>query len=183
METEDFELAEAGETQSRLLAVTALANEYCSLVEGARENEKTDFVEKACRLLPAIYLDFTDPTLKEEALMPDFGGEMLSTYVDEDFYEAVRRNIEVLLGPDDTFLETFEEDMKYSESPIAASVGECMADIFQALYNFISLVRESEGLSTIEAYLSCRDDFNSYWGQTLCNVMRPLNTLRVYDGE
>ncbi len=166
-------------SQILLLGPTAVAAEFCAAVENARETEKEEFIVKMVRLLPRIYLEFTDPDLTEAKLMPDFGGEMLPTYVDEDFYEAVRRNVEVLLGPDDTFLETFEEDMRYSDTPIAASVGECLADIFQPLYNFISLVKESDGLSTVEAYLSCREDFDSYWSQTLCNVMRPLNSMRT----
>ncbi len=40
------------------------------------------------------------------------------------------------MGEDDVFLETFEEDMKYSDTPVAASVSESLADIFQPLYNF-----------------------------------------------
>lgn len=182
MEPENHDMISESEVQSRLLAITAKAAEFCALAEGAREGDKMEFVLKMSRMLPSIYLDFTDPELTESRLLPDFGGEMLPTYVDEDFYEAVRRNIEQLLGPDDTFLETFEEDMKYSDTPIAASVAECLADIFQSLYNFISLVKESEGLTTTEAYLSCRDDFDSYWSQTLCNVMRPLNNIRVSGG-
>lgn len=166
-------------TQSALLGVTSVAAEYCAAVENARESGKEEFVVAMIRLLPRIYLSFTDPDLSPDKLMPDFGGEMLPTYMDEDFYEAIRRNVEMLLGPDDTFLETFEEDMKYSDTPIAASVGECLADIFQPLYNFISLVKESDGLSASEAYLSCREDFDSYWSQTLCNVMRALNAVRV----
>lgn len=164
--------------QSQLLGVTAVAAEFCAAVENARETEKEEFIRLMVRLLPRIYLEFTEPDLTPENVMPDFGGEMLPTYVDEDFYEAVRRNIEGLLGPDDTFLETFEEDMRYSDTPIAASIAEGLADIFQPLYNFISLVKESDGLSITEAYLSCREDFDSYWSQTLCNVMRPLNNLR-----
>lgn len=93
------------------------------------------------------------------------------------FYDSVRRNVETLLGPDDIFLETFEEDMKYSDTPIAASISECLADIFQPLYNFISVVKESEGEQSLAAYRDCREAFASYWAQTLCNVLRALNHL------
>ena len=82
-----------------------------------------------------------------------------------------------MLGPDDVYLETFEEDMKYSDTPIAASVSESLADIFQPLYNFISVVRDSEGENLETAYKECRDNFVGYWGQTLCNVMRALNNI------
>lgn len=98
-------------------------------------------------------------------------------YIDEDYYENVRRHIETLMGADDIFLETFEEDMKYSDTPIAASISECLADIFQPLYNFISIVKESEGTELEGAYKECHDNFVGYWSQTLCNVMRALNNI------
>ena len=82
------------------------------------------------------------------------------------------------MGPDDIFLETFEEDMKYSETPIAASISESLADLFQPLYNFISVVKDSEGDKLVEAYINCKEDFISYWSQTLCNVLRALNNVR-----
>lgn len=100
-----------------------------------------------------------------------------SSYVDEDYYEGVRLHIETLLGPDDTYLETFEEDMKYSDTPIASSISESLADIFQPLYNFISVVRDSDGEDLEGAYRECRENFVSYWGQTLCNVLRALNFI------
>ena len=84
----------------------------------------------------------------------------------------------MLMGEHDVFLETFEEDMKYSDTPVAASISESVADIFQALYNFISIVKETEGDSLEGAYMECRENFAAYWSQTLCNVMRALNHLR-----
>ena len=101
-----------------------------------------------------------------------------ASYVDEDYYESIRRGVESIMGEDDTFLETFEEDMKYSDTPIASSVAECLADIFQDLFNFVSLVKESEGEQTQEALAECKENFESYWAQTLCNVMRALNHIR-----
>ena len=97
------------------------------------------------------------------------------SYIDEDYYESVRRHIEALLGPDDVFLETFEEDMKYSDTPIAASISECLADIFQPLYNFISIVKDTDGDELEGAYRECKENFVAYWSQTLCNVLRALN--------
>jgi hypothetical protein len=101
-----------------------------------------------------------------------------ASYVDEDYYESVRRGVETLMGEDDTFLETFEEDMKYSDTPIAASVAESLADIFQDLFNFVSVVKDSEGAQTMEALGECKENFEAYWSQTLCNVLRALNHYR-----
>ncbi len=85
------------------------------------------------------------------------------------------------MGEDDVFLETFEEDMKYSDTPVAASISESLADIFQPLYNFISVVKDSEGDNAAGAFRECKENFESYWSQTLCNVMRALNNIRYKD--
>lgn len=159
--------------QTRLLNITALCSDFCSLLENAREIEKEDFVAECLGNLARIYYEFSDLTVEDPA---DY--EYFPSYVDEDFYESVRLKIERLMGPDDIFLETFEEDMKYSDTPISASISENLADIFQPLYNFISIVRESDGEQIVGAYRECREQFAEYWSQTLCNVMRALNHLR-----
>lgn len=165
---------------TRLMGVTTLATEYCFALENAREMEREEFVVRMLDYLPRLYWEFSSIDESEIAGGAEF--EFFQTYVDEDYYESVRRNVEMLLGGDDVFLETFEEDMKYSDTPIAASISESLADIFQALYNFISIVKETEGESIGAAFKDCKENFISYWSQTLCNVMRALNHLR-YSAE
>lgn len=168
------------ELRHRLLGLTALAARYCVTVENAAEAQPRDFVGEMLSVLPRIYAEFheLDPMDFESGEVDDFEEHpFYGSYVDEDYYENVRRHIETLLGPDDGFLETFEEDMKYSETPIAASISESLADIFQPLYNFISIVKESDGDELEGAYRECRENFVAYWGQTLCNVLRALNNL------
>ncbi|MDE6272804.1 MAG: DUF5063 domain-containing protein [Muribaculaceae bacterium] len=167
------------EIRHRLLGITALAARYCVTVENAAESEPKEFIAGMLNVLPRIYIEFNDLDPRESyaGLEPEEDHPYYGSYVDEDYYENIRRHIETLLGPDDTFLETFEEDMKYSETPIAASISECLADIFQPLYNFISIVKESDADELEGAYRECHENFVAYWSQTLCNVLRPLNNL------
>ena len=104
--------------------------------------------------------------------------DYFAEYVDETLYGQVQNNIAMVMGADDIFLETFEEDMKYSETPITASISECMADIYQPVFNFVSIVHDSEGDQIEEAFINCKDDFVNYWSQTLCNVLRALNNVK-----
>ncbi len=243
--------------RTRLLGTTALAARYCVSLEHAQESEKSEFIVNMLRLLPQLYLDFSEfpdesPALAsadaedghhhcschhhhddeddhdccgddccghhhhgeecdeecgdddcycgchhhhhhhdeddaddysgltplEEETDEDDDDFYYGSYMDEDYYESIRRHVETLLGPDDVFLETFEEDMRYSETPIAASISESLADIFQPLYNFISVVKETEGEALEGAYRRCSAEFREYWSQTLCNVLRALNNLR-----
>lgn len=162
------------DTRSKIIAITALSAEYCRVLETCMDFTAEEFIDKMLNLLPRLYLAFTDVVPEENM---DFD-EYFETYVDEEFYESIRRNVEGVLGPDDTFLETFEENMKYSDTPIAASISESLADIFQPLFNFISIVRDSEAEKAENAYRDCRENFQSYWAQTLCNVLRALNHLK-----
>lgn len=166
---------------TRLMQTASVAAKYCSVLENVREYDRKEFVIEILDLLPRIYLEFSNPDLQGEET-----NEYYPTYVDEDYYESIRRNVEMLMGADDVFLETFEEDMKYSDTPVSASIAESLADIFQPLYNFISVVKDSEGLNAPGAFFICKENFESYWAQTLCNVMRALNNIRysgVFESE
>lgn len=166
--------------RSRLLEIVAVSARYCALCQQAGEMEKDEFVDSMLGVLPRIYLEFHD--LSADGVVTLGEAAYGASYVDEDYYESIRRHIELLMGPEDTFLETFEEDMKYSDTPIAASISESLADIFQPLFNFTQTVNDTDGDQMEEAYLACREDFAAYWAQTLCNVMRALNNVK-YNGE
>ncbi len=162
------------------LAFIALCNEYCCAVENCRESQPADFIASMLRLLPRIYIVASD--LKPAPLMEDTD-PYIESYLDEDYYESLRREIENLLGPDDVYLEVFEEDMKYSDTPIGMSVAEGVCDVFQVLYNFISMVRDAPEDIANMALHAVRADFKSYWSQRLCNLLRPLNHIRYSSGD
>lgn len=158
----------------RLIGLVSLSTEYCHLCENASEFNKEEFIDQALDLLPRIYWEFFD--LSAPFILDDF--DYFSSYVDEDYYDGIRRNIERVMGEDDVYLETFEEDMKYSETPIGASIAESLADIFQPLYNFVAIVKDSDGEQMNSAFANCKEDFAGYWSQTLCNVLRALNHIK-----
>lgn len=84
------------------------------------------------RLLPRIYIAAND--IPES--LDDTDAYIIADVLDEDSYEALRSAIEQLPGADDTYLEVFHQDMKYSDTPIAASIAEGLCDIFQSTYNY-----------------------------------------------
>lgn len=156
------------------LAFIALCNEYCSALENVREFERTDFVRSMLRLLPRIYMSASDLDVDVD----DTDDPYIEPALEEDYYESVRRGIEALMGPEDTYLEVFEEDMKYSDTPIAASISESLTDIFQVLYNFVEMIKDAPDYIVKLSVQAVKDDFGSYWSQILCNVMRALNQVR-----
>lgn len=164
---------------ARLLELVDLSKSYCEACQEATQYTRHELTDRFLDLLPRIYWNFFDLSAGVSL------GETyyFSDYVDETLYGEIQRGIASVMGGADMFLETFEEDMKYSETPISSSISECLADIFQPLFNFISIVHDSEGSQLEEAFLSCKEDFESYWSQTLCNVLKALNNIKYSQTE
>lgn len=161
--------------ESNAIVFVGLCDEYCRELEGAREADRDEFVDRMLRLLPRLYISAFD-------IIPDMYLDQevyIEQALDEDYYDAVRRNVETLLGPDDVYLEVFEEDMKYSDTPVAVSISEGLTDLFQVFYNFINTVRDTTDETVRLALQGVAEDFRGYWSQTLCNTLRALNHLKT----
>ena len=97
------------------LEFVTVALEFCTFVENAGNTGLFDFLDKAVKILPLLYLKAT--LLPEAEEDEDAEPELTVT---EDMYESVRNRIAGLLGEKDSYLETFHPDMQYSDTPIAA---------------------------------------------------------------
>ena len=151
------------------IAFIGLANEYCTTLANAQQYEQAEFVDSMLKLLPRIYISATDISIGNE---PE---AYIEPYLDEDYYESVRHHVEMVMGPDDIYLEVFEADMKYSDTPISASIAEGLTDIFQDLFNFVNNVKDAPQEQISDYVAVCKENFESFWGQRLCNVMKALH--------
>lgn len=173
------------------LAFIALCNEYCVAVQDTRnigDEDSSSFVATMLRLLPRIYICAADLETRPgdsgedgDLLYPDQDEVYIDSVLDEDYYDTIRRNVGNILGEDDTYLEVFHQDMKYSDTPIAASVSEGIADLFQVFYNFLETVRDAPDRIVSGAVATMAEDFANYWSAILCNLLRALNNIR-YNG-
>lgn len=155
-----------------------VALEYCTFVEKASQMEVFDFVDKATKILPLLYL--------KAALLPEVEVDDMfdpELHVTESMYDAIRTGVASLLGEHDTYLDTFRPDMAYSETPIAAFISEDLADVYQDVGNFVSLFRQGNEEVMQEAVALCRTNFCNYWGQRLLNALKALHDLRYSDDE
>lgn len=164
------------EIRTRLINLVALCAEYCSTLENCMEVELKELTDALLGQLPRIYYEFHDIDAGESPLLEEWGVGV-SEHLDEEQYEGVRMQLATAFGEDDTYLETFEKDMKYSDTPIATTISENLADLYQPLYDFVVETRESAGDNLEEAYRACKESFKEYWSQTLCNVLRALNAI------
>ena len=160
------------------LEFVTVALEFCTFVETAGEKGLFDFVDKAVKLLPLLYLK---ATLLPD-VEPDEDDEPELT-VTEDMYESVRTRIAGLLGEKDSYLETFHPDIQYSDTPIAAFISENIADVYQDTGNFVSLFRQGNEEVMLQSIALCRTNFQEFWGQQLLNALKALHAIRYSDEE
>lgn len=157
------------------LAFIALCNEYCASLENiANTRQPSDFVDNMLQLLPRIYISAMD--IKANLTFGE--GAYIAPSLTEDSYDNLRNTIAGVLGEDDTFLEVFVEDMKYSDTPISATVSESLADLYQVFYDFLETCREAPNELISEALAAVRENFAEFWSQTLTNVLRALNAIK-----
>ncbi len=155
------------------LAFIALANEYCHALENTFDyDDKQAFMAAMLRLLPRLYISASDIKPDDES-----SDSFIDSYLDENDYDVVRANISRMMGEDDIYLEVFIDDMKYSDTPISTSISENLADIYQPLYNFVATVKDATDETIIEAVSAIKAEFDTYWGQTLCNVLRAIHSV------
>lgn len=152
--------------------------EYCSLIERATETERNEFTLKLVRILPLLYLK---ATLLPADETDDI--DRLENHVTEEQYEYLRECVAKLLGESDDYLEVFDSDMAYSETPLAASVSEGLADIYQDIRDLLEIYRMGNEYLSQSAISRCRHNFVTYWGQKLVNIMRPLHAITFDDTD
>lgn len=157
------------------LTFIGLCREYVATVESIDTLDGPDFLARLVRMLPRIYITAFD--LEAPVAMTDEEAS-IDPYLEEDYYESVRVKIENLLGPDDVYLEVFEQEMRYSDTPVRASVAEGICDLFQVFYNFMETLKSANGDDAMAIVLTAmREEFSASWSQMLVNLMRPLNAL------
>lgn len=146
-----------------------VSTEYCKQLEQLGSIQREQFRNVMLGLLPMLYLKAT--FLGD---VPDAVG-YTEARVTEDDYNYVRTNISNLMGDEDTFLEVFVEDFKYSDSPVTQTVSENLADIYQALRNLVEEFRLGYEEAMEVALAETMESFRTFWGQQLLNTLRTLH--------
>lgn len=160
------------EMQGVLDFVQAAAS-YCALIEPWTTKEWSRDTIEECRLLLAnVYTSGLQ--LPQLELYPFV---MLEHKVTEEEYEAVRSRVEKVLGEFDRFLNAQMEDMKYSDRPVSVSTAEILADVYQALGDFVWLIRTMNERNIYQAVAEVRQSMLDRWGTLLLAALRQLHDL------
>lgn len=150
-----------------------VAAETCLFLEKSSELSKEEFVIKSIKILPLLYLKST--IIDKGDLEPE---DETERFVTEEDYLYVKRQIELMLGLDDVFLETFHPDMPYSDTPIASFISENLADVYQELKDLTANYQLEDVAIMENALYACLQTFEEHWGQKLLNALRALHAIR-----
>lgn len=150
-----------------------VAVQYCAFLESTETATESEFTNKLTKLLPLLYL--------KASLIPQtdtVNEEDPEITVTEEDYNYMSSKLYNIFSNNDTYLEVFLQDMKYSETPISASISEDLTDIYQDLRNFITIFERGITENMNDALYVCGENFKTYWGQKLVNVLRALHSLK-----
>lgn len=163
--------------QQPAIEFVTVAVQLCLYLEQIEGQDKSEFVEKMLCLLPLLYL--------KARLLPKATEELdgfPERFVSEQEYEDIRQKVAQCMGADDTYLEVFVEDMRYSDEPITAFVSENIADIYQEVKDLACNYQTRDEAVMNDALVNCMEAFEQHWGQKLLNVLRPLHAVAC-EGE
>lgn len=163
-----------------VIEFVAVAKEFCDFTETAPQMNRKDFIQRLQKFIPLIYL--------KGALLPQVEaeqGDLAEEFVTEEQYNYLFGEIHRLLGEYDEYLEVFDDNMQYSETPVVHSIAEKTCDIYQDLKNFISAYRCGITEVIEEALWRLTENFDLYWGKSCAGVLRGIHNvvIRMAEGE
>lgn len=151
-----------------------VAVQFCAYLEGFDDTvTESELTDKLTKILPLLYLKAS--LIPETDTVNEDDPEISVTEGDYNYITSKLNNV---FGADDTYLEVFLQDMKYSETPISANISEDLADIYQDLKNFVTIFERGITENMNDALYVCTENFKTYWGQKLVNALRALHSLK-----
>lgn len=146
--------------------------EFCALLESEEVIARNQWINRMLKILPLMYVKAH--LLPQTIIIDD---DLRETFVKEADYARVENKVTEIMGGENTYLDVFIDDMKYSDRPISAFVSENMADIYQDVRNLVSVYQQNLTEQMNDALYFCKENFHLYWGQKLVNALRPLHAL------
>lgn len=157
-----------------IIEFAAAGVEFANKLEHASELELSEFTEKMLKILPTLYLK----TLALPPYLYNPEEDRVDEYINEVAYEKIKNDVSVLLEEHDSYLTTHHEDMQYSDTPIAVSVSEFLADVYQQVGNLLGILKEENEYALPTAIGKCLFYFGEYWGRNLLSALTTLHEIK-----
>lgn len=154
------------------LEFLTVAAETCKFFEQVEQNSPKEFLAIATKLLPLLY--YKTVVVPVPTTISDEETERIVSEVD---YEHIRNRIADLLGEKDYFLDTMDAEMQFSDTPLAATISENLADVYQNLKDYVFCCQIGNDEVMNDALANCLAEFGNYWGDRLLAALRALHQL------
>lgn len=155
-----------------VLEFVTVGVQFCAYLEQDHQTKQKGFINTLLKLLPLLYLKAMLLPRMESA--EDFFPE---EFVTEQDYDAVRAQICTLLEDKDSYLDLDISNVHYAQEPQVKSISEDLADVYQAVRNFVTAYKLGIEQSMYEGLGQVVEQFDLYWGQTLLNALRALHSV------
>jgi len=155
-----------------------IVGEYCSFVENTSRFTKKDFLNKARKLLPLIYL--------KGSLLPRFESvfdDENEKFVSEEEWDFIHDSIQKKLSFHDEYREVFDPLAHEQVEQSTTSISDNLADTYQDLKNFINLYNVGTEEIMNDALWECQLNFEEYWGQRLLNALKAIHSVFFGDDD
>ena len=157
---------------------TAVANEFCKYAEHAGEMKGEEILKIMQRLLPLLYLKASFLPVLEPVF--EDGNEK---FVTESDWFRIHDAFRLKLGTSDDYLVLPDQYLTGEDGPVAGSISEDLADIYQDMKNFILLYQTGTSEVMNDAVWECRINFENYWGIKLINALRAIHKFISSDQQ
>jgi hypothetical protein len=158
-----------------VIEFTAVANEYCKILESLGEATGVKLLRIEQKLLPLLYYK----TLAIPSFEPVIPDEMVERFTSEEEWNSVDGKISKLLGDSNDYLELEHDKHSGQNEPVQHRISENLADIYQDLKDFVI----AYNIGTIEimndALWECLENFRLYWGTKLVSSIRAIHFLML----
>ncbi len=152
-----------------VIEFTAVANEYCHILDEASTYDGRSLLLVMQKLLPLVYIKALYLPVIESRI-----DEYTEKYVREEDWQSVRDILAVKFGEANDYID-INHDKGSTEELIYSDLAENLSDIYQDLKDFLMIYRIGTEEIMNDALWECRETFRLYWGQTLVNTIRAVH--------
>lgn len=150
-----------------------VAAEFCAFLEQSEGRSKAYFMDTILKLLPLLYVkvQLLKPVESNAEFLPD-------DKVTEEDYNWICNIIIEIMGDDDDYMALVYDSNIQSDETKWCSISENLADIYQALRNFVSAYQIGVEDCMHDALWLVMDQFELFWGKCLVDSLSRLHQLR-----
>lgn len=155
------------------LEFVTVAAEFCAYLEQSEGKRRSEFVATMQKLLPILY--------HKALLLPqvDSEGDFLpDDQVTEADYNWIRNAVYDIMKEADEYEDLVYDEAMQTEESQWKTISEGLADMYQALRNFVSAYQQRVEDCMLDALWCVKDNFELYWGQNLVDTLKQLHKIR-----